>query len=94
MNFPFLLKGMAKTPKNDVLLRFGKNLGIIKERKKLVYRKIATRCNIDSSDIKKYVDGDINPTLLTIVELAKGFGVKPAELLDFDFGIDFSAGLE
>ena len=73
----------------EILSKFGKNLEDIKKRKNLTYRKIATRCNIDHSDIKKYVDGKISPSVLTIVELAKGLGVRPAELFEFDFGIDF-----
>jgi transcriptional regulator with XRE-family HTH domain len=74
----------------DILLRFGKNLEAIKRRKNLSYRIMATRCNIDHSDIKKYVDGHISPTVVTIIELAKGLGVTPKELFDLDFGIDFT----
>ncbi len=80
---------MSETDGKAILSRFGKHLEEIKKSKNLSYRKIATRCNIDHSDIKKYVDGKISPSILTVVELAKGLGVKPAELFDFDFGIDF-----
>jgi len=82
---------MTEIDGKEILSRFGKKLEEIKERKKLSYRKIATRCNIDHSDIKKYVDGKISPSILTVVELAKGLGVHPTELFDFDFGVDFSA---
>lgn len=75
---------------DHILKKFGENLEAIKKKKNLTYRKIATNCNIDHSDIKKYVDGVKNPTLITIVELAKGFKVKPNDLFDFDFGVDFS----
>ena len=81
---------MPQQDGNDILIRFGKNLEEIKKRKNLTYRKIATRCNVDHSDIKKYVDGKISPSVLTIIELAKGLGVHPKELFDFDFGIKFS----
>ncbi|RBQ06806.1 helix-turn-helix domain-containing protein [Pedobacter miscanthi] len=72
---------------NDVaantLKRFGETVGKIKKNKKLSYRKIAANCNIEHSDIKRYVDGKINPTLLSIIDLAKGLSVHPKDLLDF-----------
>ena len=81
---------MPQLDGKEILLRFGKNLEAIKKRKNLSYRSIATRCNIDHSDIKKYVDGQISPTIITVIELAKGLGVEPKELFDLDFGIDFT----
>lgn len=69
----------------EILLRFGENLGKIKKAKNLTYRQIATRCNLDHSDIKKYVDGKINPSLLTLIELSKGFEVDPTEFFHFNF---------
>lgn len=68
---------------NDYLKQFGKNLERIKHEKQLSYRKIAQNCNVEHSDIKRYVDGKINPTLLSLVEIAKGLGVHPKDLLDF-----------
>lgn len=68
---------------DDYLLRFGKHLGEIKHEKGLSYRKIAEKCNKEHSDIKRYVDGKINPTLLSLVELAKALDVEPKDLLDF-----------
>lgn len=75
---------MIDKEEKDFLKRFGNHLESIKTEKKLSYRKIASNCNIEHSDIKRYVDGDINLTLLSIVQLAKGLGVHPKELLDFD----------
>ncbi|RYF26395.1 MAG: XRE family transcriptional regulator [Flavobacteriales bacterium] len=67
----------------DYLKKFGDHLLEIKEAKNLSYRKIAANCNIEHSDIKRYVDGKINPTLLSLKELAKGLGIEAKELLDF-----------
>jgi len=64
------------------LQRFGEKLEALKKASGLSYRKIAANCNVEHSDIKRYVDGKINPTLLTIIDLAKGLGVEPKELLD------------
>lgn len=68
---------------DDYLIRFGKHVEKIKLEKDLSYRKIAEKCNLEHSDIKRYVDGKINPTLLSLVELAKGLDVEPKDLLDF-----------
>ncbi|ALL07003.1 hypothetical protein AQ505_16830 [Pedobacter sp. PACM 27299] len=64
------------------LKRFGERLEVLKEASGLSYRKIAANCNVEHSDIKRYVDGKINPTLLTIIDLAKGLGIEPKELLE------------
>jgi len=67
----------------DYLLRFGKRLNELRIDKELSFRKMAQNCKLDHSDIKKYELGETNLTLLVIVELAKGLGVEPKELLDF-----------
>lgn len=69
--------------KQDIYLsKFGERLGALKKASGLSYRKIAANCSVEHSDIKRYVDGKINPTLLTIIDLAKGLGVEPKQLLD------------
>jgi len=67
----------------DILRKFGSHLLAIRKRKKLSYRKIALNCDVDYSDISKIEKGERNPTLLTVVELAKGLGVSLKELMDF-----------
>lgn len=74
---------MLNEEESDYLKRFGKNLEAIKKEKKLSYRKIAANCNLEHSDIKRYVDGKINPTLLSLVDLAKGLDIPSKRLLDF-----------
>ena len=46
---------------------------------------MATRCNIDYSDIGKIERGNRNIQMSTVLELAKGLGVHPKELFDFEF---------
>jgi transcriptional regulator with XRE-family HTH domain len=74
---------MTSEPQADILTKFGSHLQAIRKRKKLSYRKIALNCDIDYSDISKIEKGERNPTLLTVVELAKGLGVPLKELMDF-----------
>jgi len=76
---------MKEEIKKIHLKRFGKHLRELKETSGYSYRKIASRCDIESSDIKRYVDGEINPPLLSLLELAKCLGVKAKELLDYDW---------
>ena len=74
---------MVEKEQKAYLHSFGKHVESIKKRKNLSYRKIAAACDIEHSDIKRYVDGQINPTLLSLIELAKGLDIHPKELLNF-----------
>ncbi len=66
---------------------FGKRLNQLRKARKLSFRKLATLCDIDYSDIKKFENGEKNITILTIIELSIGLDVHPKELLNFD--VDF-----
>ena len=69
---------------NTLLTRFGKNLEAIRKQKKLSYRELASRCNVDPSGISKIEKGRKNITLITLIDLATGLDVQPKKLLDFD----------
>jgi transcriptional regulator with XRE-family HTH domain len=62
------------------LQEFGSNLKKIRKRKGLSLRALSYECSIDFSDIGKIERGEINVTLLTIVQLAKALEVPPGEL--------------
>jgi transcriptional regulator with XRE-family HTH domain len=68
-----------------VLTQFGKHLKTLRQSKKLTYRKMALRCNIDYGDIQRIEAGKVNITLLTLLELAKALELPPKELLDYIF---------
>jgi transcriptional regulator with XRE-family HTH domain len=74
---------MANESQTEILNKFGRHLLAIRKRKKLSYRKIALNCDVDYSDISKIEKGERNPTLLTVIELAKGLGVSLKELMEF-----------
>lgn len=80
---------MSENADNTYLKKFGEKLKKLKKESNLSYRKIATKCNLDFSDIKRYEDGEINVTLESIAELAKGYSRHPKELFDFDWGSEF-----
>jgi transcriptional regulator with XRE-family HTH domain len=66
-----------------LLEQFGSHVRSIRVSKKLSYRKLATKCNIDFSNLRKIEQGMLNVTLTTIVELAKGLEVPASELLSY-----------
>lgn len=66
-----------------LLEQFGTHIRSIRVSKKLTYRKMATQCNIDFSNLRKIEQGKLNVTLITILELAKGLDVPASELLNY-----------
>ena len=56
----------------------------IREAKKLSLRELETKCDLDFSQISKIENGRWDSQLSTIFELAKGLGVSPKDLLDFE----------
>lgn len=52
----------------------------------LSYRELSQKCDVDHSKIYKLeVDEGTNLNLSTLIELAKGLGVHPKELIDYPF---------
>ena len=76
---------MQISSKKKFLILFGKNLGQIRRNKKLSFRSLAQKCDIDFGDLNKIEKGNRNITLSTILELAKGLEIKPKELFNFEF---------
>ena len=73
--------------KHSFLILFGRHVKKLRKEQKLSLRQLATRCNIDASDIFIIEKGIRNITLSTILELSKGLGVQPKELFDFDYNL-------
>jgi transcriptional regulator with XRE-family HTH domain len=65
--------------------QFGEHLEEIRKSKRLSLRNVADMCSLDNSNISKIEKGKLNITLATIIELARGLGVHPKELLDYKF---------
>lgn len=74
---------MSIEPQKEKLKEFGKHLEMLRKKQNLSLRKLATRCNIDYADIKRYEDGDINMSFYSMVDLANGLKVSLKELMDF-----------
>lgn len=72
---------MNKVKIDPRLKEFGKNLKRLREERGLSLRDVAQNCTIDHSDIAKYERGQTSPTYLSILELAKGLEVEPADIV-------------
>lgn len=73
--------------KNEFLHLFGKRLEHFRTERNLSFRQLALNCNVDYSDIRKIEKGERNIQLSTILELAKGLGIHPKELFDFEINV-------
>ena len=81
--------------KDSITLRkFGKHLKALRLAKDLKFRELSALSNINTADLVKYENGETGPNLVTLKKLATGLKVHPAELLDFDFGVEFTGGIE
>jgi transcriptional regulator with XRE-family HTH domain len=69
--------------KSVFLILFGQRIKELRNNRELSLRQLATRCNIDYSDISKIEKGNRNIQLSTVLELAKGLEIEPKELFDF-----------
>lgn len=74
---------MINEKQQDLLEKFGRHLQHLRKSKKLSLRELATKCDIEHGDIKRYENGQINLTFLTLMELSKGLGIEPKDLMDF-----------
>jgi transcriptional regulator with XRE-family HTH domain len=60
----------------------------VRKEKGLTQNQLSFESNVPRSSIERMEAGKINPTLSTIVALAKGLDVRPSILLDFDLPLD------
>ena len=68
------------------LQKFRENLVRLRKERGLSQRGLSYLCDVDYAKIGKLESNpDSNLTLPTLFELAKGLGVHPKELIDYDF---------
>jgi len=83
IKFRYRNRSMYSEAQQEYLNKFGRHLEMLRKRNKLSFRKLAQRCNIDYSNLKKYEKGEINLSLLSLMDLASALGVTTKELMDF-----------
>ena len=72
---------MEYTPRMNEAERLGKNIKRIRTTKGISQGEISRRLNVDKSFISNIENGKTNPTLETIVKIAKAIGVSVGELM-------------
>ncbi|MGH1517090.1 helix-turn-helix domain-containing protein [Chryseobacterium sp. JK1] len=71
----------------DLRIHIGKQISVLRTKKKLTQQDLEFFTGIDTADISKYESGKINLTLRTILKFATALQVHPKELFDFEFDI-------
>lgn len=66
-----------------VLAQFGKHLKKLRNQKRITQEDLAYSSNITLSQIARIEIGKINPTLCTLVVIAKTLNLKLTDLIDF-----------
>nr|WP_314495838.1 helix-turn-helix transcriptional regulator [uncultured Chryseobacterium sp.] len=73
------------TEKNKALAQFGNHIRNLRKNKNLSQDKVvANSSTLTKATISEIENGKRNPEFTTILDLAKGLGVQPYELLDYD----------
>lgn len=68
------------------LQKFRENLARIRKEKGLSQRGLSYLCDVDHTKISKLErDPNTNLNITTLFELARGLGVHPKELIDYEY---------
>nr|MBP6316158.1 helix-turn-helix transcriptional regulator [Chitinophagaceae bacterium] len=68
---------------SDLLLRFGQHFKMLRKKHGFTQESLSYASDITLSQIARIETGKINPTLCTILTLAKTMGADKRDLLDF-----------
>jgi transcriptional regulator with XRE-family HTH domain len=64
----------------ETLVQFGEKIKNLRTAKGLTLEQLAFEADIELSQVHRVEKGKINPTLTTLIALAKGLGITLAEL--------------
>jgi len=71
---------MLQSDESTDLKLFGENLRRIRNEKDITMQQLANQAEIELSQIYRIESGKINPKLTTLLKIAKGLNVPPADL--------------
>lgn len=74
---------LMKERDKEILKEIGAKVLKLRLDKNLSQDDLASRCDVDRGKISKIETGSANYYITTLVELAKGLGVDPKELIEF-----------
>ena len=64
---------------------FGKHLGELLQSKGKTPEEVAAHANIETKQVYRAINGEHSPTISITYAIAKGLGVHPKVLFDFEF---------
>ena len=82
---------LNKETADKAILTFGKRIAELRKAKGITQEELAHRCFTNSSRISKVERGKRNPTLLSLIVLAKGLEMTFEELTNIPEMNDFMA---
>jgi transcriptional regulator with XRE-family HTH domain len=63
--------------------KFGAHLRRLREGKGISIHELAALAELEYGQLQKTETGQVNPTLYTIIRIAKGLNITPSELLNY-----------
>jgi transcriptional regulator with XRE-family HTH domain len=75
----------VKVRNQKYLTAFGNHLKLLIEAKKKTPEEVAAHGYIETKQVYRVINGEHSTTLSIIYAIAKGLGVKPKQLFDFEF---------
>lgn len=67
---------------NESLKTFGLTVKRLREQKGMSQVELANLCEFERGNMTRIEKGNTNPTLITILKIAKALNVKPSDLLE------------
>jgi transcriptional regulator with XRE-family HTH domain len=80
-DFNATLVVMNNLRNQETLTKFGDRLKTLRTKKGFTLEQLAFEADIELSQVHRVEKGKINPTLTTLIALAKGLGVSLADLV-------------
>jgi transcriptional regulator with XRE-family HTH domain len=65
----------------DALRRLGSRLAALRRQKDLSLTQLSSLTGLSSQELSAIEAGELDPTITTLVALARGLGLSPSELL-------------
>lgn len=76
-------------PKNEHLIKFGQNIKAIREGLGMSQDEVVTNSSkLTKGTLSDIENGKRNLSFTTLIDLAKGLGKSPKELLNYKFDLD------
>jgi transcriptional regulator with XRE-family HTH domain len=75
---------MTTIDKDQVLLKIGNRIRLLREQKNVSQQDLAALCNFEKGNMSRIEAGRTNPTVFTLIKISKALGVKLKDILDIE----------